>query len=113
MIAASSDTLYDLYGLTLQSEIPLPARLARGWRDPDHSIAWGDRRPITTDPAPGNIVTRWCLTETFGATVAQNADGYIFRIHGVCEFEISGDLHPESSSIPCRLSSRMSFDPTR
>jgi hypothetical protein len=85
--------LYDLYGLTLQSDIPLPARLAPGGRNPDHWISWGDRRPITTDPPPGDIVTRWCLTETFGATVAQNADGYIFRIHGVCDFEISGDLH--------------------
>jgi hypothetical protein len=92
MIAARPENLYEMYGLTLQSAIPLPARLARSRQDPDHWIAWGDRRSVTADPPPGDIVSRWCLTETFGATLTGSADRYIYRIHHLCDFEISGDL---------------------
>jgi hypothetical protein len=92
MSAASPDRLYDLYGLTLQSSIPLPARLARRRQTPDHWITWGNRRSVTADPPPGDIITRWCLTETFGATLAQSVDHYIYRIHGQCDFEITHSL---------------------
>jgi hypothetical protein len=83
---------YDLYGLTLQSAIPLPARVASRQQTADHWIAWGDRRPVTTDPPPGDIIARWCLTETFGATLSRSVDRYIYRIHTRCDFEITRDL---------------------
>ena len=90
--AASPHDFYDLYGLTLQSAIPLPARLASRRHTADHWITWGDRRSVTTAPPPGDIITRWCLTETFGATLSHSVDRYIYRIHGQCDFEITHDL---------------------
>lgn len=83
---------YDLYGLTLQSAIPLPARVASRQQTADHCITWGDRRPVTTAPPPGDIIARWCLTETFGATLSRSVDRYIYRIHTRCDFEITHDL---------------------
>src|SRR5947199_35477 len=80
-----------LYGLTLESEVPLPARFAEERQAPDHWIAWGNHRPVTTDPPPGDIVARCCLTETVGATLVESTDRYTYRVHNVCDFDISID----------------------
>jgi hypothetical protein len=89
-VILGAGVFYDLYGLTLQSAIPLPARVAGRQQTADHWIAWGDRRPVTTDSPPGDIIARCCVTETLSATLVESADHY--RIHAFCDFEISTDL---------------------
>ena len=90
MNAGRSD-LYELYGLTVRSAIPLPARLARSAVLPDCSFEWGERYPIPADPPPGDILTRWFLTETFGVTLTKHRERHFYRVHGSFDFEIVGD----------------------
>lgn len=91
MNAARSD-VFELYGLTIRSAIPLPARHARPSGLPEHWFDWGERYPISTDPPPGEILTRWFLNESFGATLTKHVDRHFYRVHGLFDFEIGSDL---------------------
>lgn len=89
MAAVPNLALYSLYGLTLQSDIPLHAPAGKG--APDLTITAGPPRPVPAQPAKGELL---CQVQygTGGAAHARTARGYTLRYFNTAEFEFNADL---------------------
>lgn len=84
---------YRLHGLTVDSDLRLPASLPRcSGGDPDVWFRRRSTRPVSDSPPPGEL-----LAEAFApdgsrfSSVVRNNAGTIVRYHGSCEFDISPD----------------------
>ena len=97
---------YRLHGLTVHSDLELPAPLGVDSHSaPDLVIARGDVGPVSDDPPAGRIIaeaidadgSRFCTT-------AVSAQRTVLRYHRHCEFEFS----PELGRVTWRLDPRSS-----
>jgi hypothetical protein len=91
--------LHRLYGLTVDSEFPLPAPLAEGDRA-DVTVRWGAERDVPVDPPPGEVLCRVDLA-VVKYSKTRTADGYLLRYPGICDALVDEsltnvDLAPQS-----------------
>lgn len=84
--------LYSLYGLRIQSEIPLPAPLASGDQPADLRLAWGAPRTIPAAVPDGPLLAKLEIGEGRGYALAADEDGYTLRFYGTAESQIAPDL---------------------
>ncbi|MGD0196625.1 MAG: hypothetical protein ABSC56_01780 [Solirubrobacteraceae bacterium] len=83
-MTARASTTYALHGLTVRSELALDGAAIPD-RDPDIEITFGERRPIRSEPPEGELLSE--LTQPgAGSSLTRDADGYVWRAYGVCEF---------------------------
>jgi hypothetical protein len=86
--------IYDLYGLTVRSAIPLiEARPALSGLSADVVVSMGEVIPATLETPPGDVLLDFETDERWYTLVRDAAAGYLFRIYGVCDIELSDDLH--------------------
>jgi hypothetical protein len=85
MIDASAlSPTYALHGLRVRSEVRLDAPLISS-SSYDVEIRWADRRAIPDAPPDGEVLS--ILNPSIGSSwLTRNADGYVWRVHGACEF---------------------------
>ncbi len=80
---------YQIYGLSIATEIPLPA--APSHSPPDLTVIWGDEEPVGNSKPEGAPLSEFILPS--GGYAAATTDlGHIFRFFGSFEFRISLDL---------------------
>ena len=85
--------LYNLYGLRVLSEVPLPAPTAPDDSPPyDWHVRWGERRPVAADAPAGQILARSVHDGGEGKTIVDNGSGYTYRFHHTADFLIDRDL---------------------
>jgi hypothetical protein len=82
--------LYKLYGLTIDSEFPLPGRVVTEGR-PDLTVGWGPDRPIPEEAPRGRVVSEINVDEK-KYTTAHTEDGYVIRFPGKCDAIVSDRL---------------------
>jgi hypothetical protein len=83
-------SFYSLYGLTIQSDIPLHAPPAPTG-PADLHIHCGVPRPVPAEPAPGELLCRVDYGAG-GAAHTRTEHGYTLRYFNTAEFELSADL---------------------
>ena len=88
--------LHRLYGLTVQSDFPIPAAEVEA-ADPDITVVSGRARAVPDGPPPGTILAEmrapWPVSY-----VARDGQSYVIRYPGVCEARVDTDLaHVELS----------------
>lgn len=78
---------YDLYGLRVRSDLPLPAPLHADPAEPDLAIRRDEPRAIPDVPPPGELIAelRWGAR---GYALARTATGYTYRFYSICDLEI-------------------------
>lgn len=84
--------LYSLYGLRVQSEIPLPAPLASSDQPVDLRITWGETRMIPAAAPDGPLLAKLEIGEGRGYALAADDEGYTLRFYGIAEAHIVPDL---------------------
>ena len=85
-----AETTYDLYGLSVRTELPLAA--PAGSRRPDIEVLLGDVKPIPHEPPLGEHLVIHRLGQVSGHAVTRDDDGYVHRVFGICDARISADL---------------------
>lgn len=103
MIPSSAEfRRYDLYGLELWSELPLPAPAQDEKRAGSHRIEvrWGGARSVPAQMPEGEVLSRLLIDENLGTVAVRRSDGFLLRYFGLCEFQVSPDLtqitaHPD------------------
>lgn len=80
--------IYELYGLRIRSEIPLPARAAAG--EADLAVAWGES-VLPNRPSPGRVLARLRLGTAGGYTHVATESGYDLVYHDVCTIRVACD----------------------
>lgn len=83
---------YSLYGLTLQSDIPLHAPAAAAGSAPDLVINRRAPRSVPAEPAPGDLLCQVDFGKGGGAAHVRSAHGYTLRYYGTAEFEFDAAL---------------------
>jgi hypothetical protein len=78
--------IYLLHGLRVRSDVPLAAPLADGGPF-ELEICLGERRLIPDHPPEGRLLAHVELPVGSSSLVGRT-DGYLLRIHSLCEFEI-------------------------
>jgi len=84
-----TETTYDLHGLRVRSELPLPERVAAGGEH-DVSVRWGDEVAIPADPPPGRLLALQD-PDVGGCTIVETPAGHIIRFSQECDFRVSVD----------------------
>lgn len=82
-----------LYGLTLHAEFPLHQDRAAGPDEtPDIVLELGATVPAVPELPPGTIVLQCEIDRTYYAISRQDDGRYLFRVFGLCEFDVASDL---------------------
>jgi hypothetical protein len=85
---------YDLYGLTVRSTIPLiGARSAAPESSVDVAVSRGETVPSTLQTPSGEVLLDFATGQRWYSLAREAADRYLFRIYGVCDLEVSDNLH--------------------
>lgn len=85
--------VYHLYGLSVYSEVTLPAPIAQSALPPyDIEVRWGEGK-ANSDCAPaGQILAKLVMGDGRGYTLTDTGIGYVLSFHQTCEFWIDHDL---------------------
>ncbi len=85
MTGSTRPRFYDLYGLSVRSEIPFAASLSRAAHH-DVEVHWGDDLPRSPATTIGRVVAQLTLGRGCGYTHVATPDGeYVLRYEGVCD----------------------------
>jgi hypothetical protein len=85
--------VYELYGLRVHSELPLPALLSERALPPyDLRVRWGEGKTIPANPNSVRLLARQDIGDKPFYTLIDTGGGYAFSLHQCCEFWISYDL---------------------
>jgi hypothetical protein len=82
---------YRIHGLTLRSEVALPAVELEASASPDLVVTYGPARRIPWQTRPGELLALH-ETPSSGFALSLDDDGYTIRFYGSCDFELSRDL---------------------
>ena len=105
---------FNLYGLSVRSEIPLPAPAIES-RDNDLDVKWGESLS-ETEPINGRPVARLQFPDGRGYSMIETEEGWTLRYEGVADFRFDRSLrnvlvHPAPGGniaiIPLLLSSNV------
>src|SRR5262245_1908358 len=89
---------YRIYGLTLRSQIPLPA-VERDDSEPiDLTLRYGPARAIPWHPESGELLALYEAKES-GFALTRDSRGYRARFYGLCDFEIDLELSTLTASL--------------
>ncbi|MEG3614444.1 hypothetical protein [Isoptericola haloaureus] len=81
-----------LYGLAVDSEVPMPTRSGRLTTDGTVRVRRGADVPATTDAPPGHVLLHHASPDRPWYTATRTGDGYHLRFYGTCEFVLGHDL---------------------
>lgn len=85
MTGSTRPRCYDLYGLSVRSEIPFAAPLSRAAHH-DIEVHWGHDLPRSPATTIGRVVAQLTLGRGCGYTHVATPDGeYVLRYEGVCD----------------------------
>lgn len=82
---------YEMYGLRIRSEVPLPARADRA-DAADLDIVWHESRIAEPDRTSGRVLAELSLPGGPGYTHVAADGGYALRYHGMCDVLVRADL---------------------
>jgi hypothetical protein len=83
---------YNLHGLRVRSEIPLPAP-ALVTRNVDLDVRWSRTLANPTDSMPGRVVASLAFDGGMGYVLTHTEAGWTLRFHAVAEFRFDAALH--------------------
>lgn len=75
-----------MHGLCVRSSVRIDAPAVRAAHC-DIEIRWGERRIIPDAPPDGRLLSRLSFPQG-GSSLTASADGYVWRVDGVCEFVV-------------------------
>jgi hypothetical protein len=81
---------YRVYGLTIDSEFPLPGRPADDG-SADVTARWGECKPVPPTPPEGTLLSSFEAGSVRYFTV-RTSNGYVIRYPNVCDAVVSPDL---------------------
>lgn len=87
---------YSMHGLLVRSDLALD-ELTVDNDTFDIEVSWGASRDVPNDPPPGEPVVRLASDERIWYSAVRNAEGYLLRFPGLCDFVMS----PDCASIVC------------
>ncbi|MDE3085349.1 MAG: hypothetical protein KGJ77_01175 [Acidobacteriota bacterium] len=79
--------VHRLHGVAVASALPLSRRPGRSTGDAELEIAVGAPRAVGADPPPGALVASLRLAGETLYSAVEGGDGYVLRVHGLCDFE--------------------------
>jgi hypothetical protein len=89
--ASEASRMFELYGVPIESEVPLPGVPRWGGGAPRLRIEWGRQGPIRVGP-DDEVLARLSLPCGGGYVLRSAAAGYLLRFHPLADFAISEDL---------------------
>ena len=93
MLTAEWADVEDLYGLRIRSAIALVhERHAHPGSLPDIVVSRGGIVPATLETPPGDILLDFATDQRWYTLVRSETGRYLFRIYGVCDFDVSEDM---------------------
>ncbi|MCK0117890.1 hypothetical protein MWU57_12685 [Isoptericola sp. S6320L] len=81
-----------LYGLSVDSDVPMPSRPESVTVDGTVRLRRGADRSHTDEDPAGEIILRYASPERPWYTATRSDDGYRLRFHGTCDFVLTPDL---------------------
>lgn len=85
-----------LYGLSIDSDVPMPSRTGTVAADGRVRLRRGADRSHTFDDPPGQVLLHYASPERPWYTATRTADGYALRFHGTCDFVLGPNLEDVS-----------------
>lgn len=85
-----------LYGLSVDTDVPMPTRSAAVVTDGTVRLRRGADRSHTYDDPPGEVVLHHASPERPWYTATRSDGGYRLRFHGTCDFMLTPDLEEVS-----------------
>jgi hypothetical protein len=83
-------TLHKLYGVTIESELALPAPVFENG-PVDITVVWAPERPVPDDPPPGALLSQ-ISAGVVNYSTTRTAGGYVIRFPGVCDAIVNDEL---------------------
>ncbi len=88
----SEAPVYEIYGLRVRSEIPLPARVTENGQPENITVVRGEPRPVPAEPGPGKTIASFSFGNSIGFTYSETEVGFLLRHNSLCDFFVSRDL---------------------
>lgn len=85
-----------LYGLSIDSDVPMPTRSGYVATDGTVRLRRGADRSHTFDDPPGQVLLHYASPERPWYTATRSDDGYHLRFHGTCDFTLDHGLQDVS-----------------